>query len=266
MEFSANKKSPSLRKLQAHGRLAAFGVAGCGNSTGAPRGHEWPPGGKCQTASSGAAATAPGARWLRDGELRWVYQNIHLSCLRYESMNCKVSRHLKLKTQLWLTDWRAYEVTDDIDSIVTCLQWWSFFTRDNWYPCSKEELDFAAHVQELREEAGWGIGLPCYSLLVLGQGSLVALISFVDALLFDVVWCLTVSFATQRASAIEQNGQAWANRLENCRWKLSKRLGCGPETTWMGSPCVHGPCEISSLERLKISQRCSWKSRVGRSG
>jgi len=62
-----------------------------------------------------------------------------------------------------------------------------FFTRDDWYPCSKEELDFAAHVQELREEAGWGIGLPCYSLLVLGQGSLVALISFVDALLlYDV--------------------------------------------------------------------------------
>ena len=74
------------------------------------------------------------------------------------------------------------------DDIVTCLRMMkSFFTRDDWYPCSKEELDFAAHVQELREEAGWGIGLPCYSLLVLGQGSLVALISFVDALLlYDV--------------------------------------------------------------------------------
>ena len=86
--------------LQAHGRLAAFGVAGCGNSAGAPRGHEWPPGGKCQTASSGAAATTPGARWWGVESWDECIKIYNLSCLRYESMNCKVSRHLKLKNPI----------------------------------------------------------------------------------------------------------------------------------------------------------------------
>ncbi len=81
-----------------------------------------------------------------------------------------------------------------------------------------------------------------------------------------VVWCLTVSFATERASATEQNGQAWANRLEICRWKRSKRLGCGPETTWVGSPCVHWPCKISSGEAENFTamqlEEQSWTLRL----
>ena len=135
------------------------------------------------------------------------------------------------------------------------------FTRDNWYPCSKEELDFAAHVQELREEAGWGIGLPCYSVLVVGQGSLTALISFVEALLFDVL-----QFHLQLKGHQQQNKM---DKLGPTGWKFADESAARGWAVVQKQPewALRAFIGLARYrrERLKISQLCSWKSRVGRS-